>query len=66
MMGKTGITNNFINAMNSISVDISKNLSIMPEWKDIQTFADIGGNNGFTAQRICKAFDNLKATVCDL
>jgi hypothetical protein len=35
--------------MNSVSVDISKSLTVLPEWNEIKTFADIGGNNGFVA-----------------
>jgi hypothetical protein len=52
--------------MNATSVDISANLLRVSEFKEITTFADIGGFNGFTSQRICRAFAHLKAIVCDL
>lgn len=44
----------FFSRMNQTSVAISMQLKNHAIWKNVHTFADVGGNNGYTALRICK------------
>lgn len=52
--------------MNQTSIAVTLSLKDHDLWKDVKTFADIGGNIGSTALRICQQQTHLKAIVCDL
>lgn len=35
-------------------------------WKQVKSFADIGGGSGYTSIQICKQYPHLKGINCDL
>jgi hypothetical protein len=56
----------FISKMNQTSIELIANLKKSEIWKGVNTFVDIGGNNGYAASRICQANPNLTGYVADL